>query len=147
MINAQAVKRVALISPRTSLATATAAGSTDRAGAEYAWITFACCAELNTNATGPSLAVQHADDTNASSFSTTGITAAETLDNTSAALKHFGVDLRGKKRYIRLLVTPATSSNDTIAFSADCELYRLAEAPSSTSDMVGSTNDAVTLVD
>lgn len=146
MISDIATKRVVLISPSTARVTATAAGTVDMAGARYGVFTVQFCSELNTNAVNPTVAVQQADDTNATSFSTTGIAAAIQTDLTAAHAVHVGVDWKTKKRYARLLITPGTATNDTIVYAAEAELSRMAEAPGSTSEMIGSTNDTFALV-
>lgn len=145
-IEAQTVKYVSLIAAGTARATATAAGTVDAGQANYAWFRVSFQSELNTNAVNPTVAIQQADDTNASSYSTTGINAAISTDLTAAMVQHVGVDLRGKKRYLRCLITPGTATNDTVVYTADVALSRLNEGPSGTAEMVGSTNDAVTLV-
>ena len=146
MIHAQDAKRVELISPATARVTATAAGTVDCIGARYAWFHVSFCSELNTSAVNPTVAVQHSDDTTVTNFSTTGIAAAIQTDLTAAHGVHIGVDRKSKKRYMRLLITPGTATNDTIVYQSDVDLSRLEESPGSTSEMVGSTNDTVTLV-
>lgn len=146
MIRAQASKVLQLITPSTARVTATAAGTVDCIGADYAKFTVSFCSELNTNAVNPTIAIQQSDDTVVTNFSTTGVNAALSPDCTAANNVIVGVDLKSKKRYLRCLLTPGTASNDTIVMAVSCELSRLERAPSNTSDMVGSTNDSVTLV-
>lgn len=147
MINSQKVKRLRLIGPTTARVTVTQAATMDCLGADYALITVSMCSALTTNAVDPSIAVQHSDDTTVTNFSTTGITGAITTNSQAAKNNVIGVDLKSKKRYIRVLLTPGTTAtNDAIVMTVNAQLSRLEEAPSSTSEMVGSTNDAVTLV-
>ena len=48
---------------------------------------------------------------------------------------HYGIDLRGKKRYLRLAVTTATATNDNVTFSAIATLSDLNDAPNGTTSV------------
>jgi hypothetical protein len=79
-----------------------------------------------------SLSVQHSDDgTTFAAISGFPITSGlPTAVNTSTAVTNsyavVGVDLRGKRRYLRLAMTPGTSANSV---SAVCVLDNAGEAP------------------
>ncbi len=86
-----------------------------------------------------SLSVQHADVTESTSFvALAGFPITSGLPgtvNTSTAVTNsyavVGVDLRGKRRYLRLAVIGGTSANDT---SAVCVLDNPGQAPISAAD-------------
>ena len=124
--------------------TATQAATLDCIAADYATIIVALGSAANTNAVGPSLALQSSDDTVVTNFATVVANVTQTITNINLRVYH--VDQRAGKRYLRLLVTPATSTNDPITGSAVGILSIKEQAPSNTTAMVGSTNDAVTVV-
>ena len=132
-----------LATSMTNSATQTA--NLDCMGADWATILIPFAVELNTNGVGPTLSLLESDDTVATNFAT--ITANRTAEDLAAKkLVKYEVDLRARKRYLRLSVTTATATNDNVTFVAVGTLSRLGDAPSSTSDMVASTNDVVVLV-
>ena len=125
--------------------TATAGASIDCSGADYATITINFAIELNTNGATPTVSVLENDTTVVSNFTT--IVANRAEDLTAAHLVVYHVDMKYRKRYLRLTVTPGTTTNDVIVMGADMELSRKAISPGSTTEMVGSTNDAVVIVE
>ena len=108
----------------------TTTASLDTIGADYATLRVAFSEEINTNAVGPTILVQHGDGT---TFTTLSTRAAEDLSDPKVITYH--VDMRGKHRYLKMLVTPATASNDNITVSAIGTLYRQVEGPGATTDM------------
>jgi hypothetical protein len=102
----------------TDAATATAAGTLDCQGADYAVIQVHVTAEANTNSTNVSLDLLENDTTVVTNFATFNAATAVTLDNTAAAVQKFGVDMRGRKRYLRVTVTPDTTTNGAVGISA-----------------------------
>ena len=84
----------------------------DMAGADYASVVVVASAEANTNSTNVALTLAQSDGTNHTTITTT------TLDNTSAAKYEFHVNPNGKARYLRLTITPDSSTNGAVITSA-----------------------------
>lgn len=140
MLQERAVNDSLLISPRSMTNSATTTANLDTKGANYATIRVAFASEINTNAVGPTLVLSESDDTVVTNFSTLSTRSAEDL--TAARELHYGVDLRGRKRYLRLAVTTATTTNDNVTLSAIATLSDLENAPSGTTDVA----DAVVFI-
>lgn len=138
MISAlQAIKSDVLIAPVAKTNTATASASLDtvtsRGKANYARITLVFASEINTNAVGPTISLLHSDDTVVTNHAT--MVANRTAEDiTTAKSVCYHVDLRGKKRYLRLTVTTATATNDDITVAASYDLF-LGQEAASTTDM------------
>lgn len=135
----QILKSDVLIPPQAKTNSATASASLDtvttRGKANYARICVLFKSEINTNAVGPTISLLHSDDTVVTNHATmVANRTAEDITNAKSVTYH--VDLRGKKRYLRLTVTTATATNDDITLSASYDLM-LAQEPASTSDMGG----------
>ena len=121
-----------LIAPQAMTNSATVTANLDCQGASYATIRVALASEINTNAVGPTLSLLASDDTVATNFAT--ITANRTAEDITAAKEvTYGVDLRGKKRYLRLSVTTATATNDNVTLAAIATLSREEQMPAGTS--------------
>jgi hypothetical protein len=144
MIQTMKEKDFQLIASRAQTNTATASASFDTLGSDWATVTLNFGARLNTNAVGPTISLLESDDTVVTNHVT--ITANRVESLATAHLVRYEVDLRARKRYLRLTVTTATATNDDITHSALGTLSRLADSPDSTTDMVNSTNDAVVSV-
>ena len=140
MLQERAVNDSLLISPRSMTNSATTTANLDTKGANYATIRVAFASELNTNAVGPTLVLSESDDTVVTNFSTLSTRSAEDL--TAARELHYGVDLRGRKRYLRLAVTTATTTNDNVTLAAIATLSDLENAPSGTTGVA----DAVVFI-
>jgi hypothetical protein len=140
MLQERAINDSLLISPRSMTNSATTTANLDTKGANYATIRVAFASELNTNAVGPTLVLSESDDTVVTNFSTLSTRSAEDL--TAASELHYGVDLRGRKRYLRLAVTTATTTNDNVTLSAIATLSDLQNAPSGTTGVA----DAVVFI-
>ena len=112
----------------------------------YCSIVISLAAELNTNAGGPAISLLESDDTVVTNFAT--ITADRSGEDLTAAKNLiYHVDLRGRKRYLRLSVTSGTTdTNDDITFSANATISALKQGPSAVADMVASTSDSVVVV-
>lgn len=126
-----------LIAARVLTNNATATANLDTQGNSYATIVVNINSEANTNAVGPTIQLLHSDDTEATNFAT--ITSNITGDAIAAKPIVYGVDLRGKKRYLRLSVSTATATNDHHVISADAILSRMSIGPAGTTGIV-STN-------
>ena len=133
MIRERLVNDSLLISPRSQTNTQTNTANLDTKGASYATIRVAFASELNTNAVGPTLVLSHSDDTVVTNFAT--LDTQTGLDLTAAREVHYGVDLRGKKRYLRLAVTTATATNDNVTFVAVATLSDLENSPNGTTSV------------
>ena len=140
MIQAQRGKHALLITPVSGTADATA--NLDTIDADYATIDVALNAELTTDAVVPTLSLLESDDTVVTNFAT--IVADVTGDDVTAARLHtYHVDMRGRKRYLRLAVTYGTVvTDDAFIVSANSSLTRQVEAPGATGDM----SDLATIV-
>lgn len=106
-----------LIAPTTA-ATTVRTANLDISDCNYAEIRLCVSGELNTNATNVGVRLLESDDTTASNFATFNATYNFTLDNTSGAVAPLFVDTEGRKRYLRLEVTPDTTTNGTVIVSA-----------------------------
>ena len=126
-----------LIVSRALTNNATATANLDTNGADYATIVVNISSEANTNAVGPTISLLESDDTTASNFAT--VTADITGDVIAAKPIVYGVDLRGRKRYLRVSVSAPTATNDNITISSDAILSRMKQAPAGTTGIV-STN-------
>ena len=133
MIPQRLINDSLLIAPKAQTNSATTTANLDCRGANYATIRVAFASELNTNAVGPNLVLSESDDTVVTNFSTLStITGA---DLTAAREILYGVDLKARKRYLRLAVTTATATNDNITFSAVATLSDLENAPNGTTSV------------
>jgi len=133
-----------VIGPTAMTNSATQSASIDTVGADWATIRLGLKIELNTNAVGPTISLLESDDTVVTNHAT--IVANRVEDLTIGHAVIYQIDLRGRKRFLRLTVTTATATNDDVTVCAFDTLTRLGEAPSNTSDMVATTNDAVVLI-
>lgn len=113
----QALDRSILLAPVTAATTARTA-NLDTQGAKYATIEIVLGAEANTNSTNVAVQLSESDTTVATSFATFNSSFNRTLDNTAAMVGVFHVDLKGRKRYLRLTVTPDTTTNGAVISSS-----------------------------
>ena len=130
MIAERLVNDSLLISPKSMTNSATTTANLDTKGANYATIRVAFASELNTNAVGPTLVLSESDDTVVSNFATLDTQSA--VDLTAARELHYGVDRRGRIRYLRIAVSTATATNDTVTVAAVATLSDLQDAPNGT---------------
>lgn len=108
----QAAEYSLLIGP-SAAATTVRTANLDIAGADYATITVHASAEVNTNSTNVAIALLESDDsTDTTTFATFNTTYNFTLDNTAAAGAALHVDTNGRKRFLRLRVTPDTHTTN-----------------------------------
>lgn len=143
MIQVQSMTDTLLIAPISS--TAAASATYDLLGIDYATIRIPFASEVNTSAVTPTISLTEADTSNATNFAT--ITADRATEDITAAKELvYHVDCRSRKRYLKLTITPGTTTNDTAVLAAIVTASRKDQAPSSTTGMVATTNDAVVLV-
>lgn len=133
MIKERLVTDSLLIAPKAQTSSATTTANLDTKGAGYATIRVALASAINTNAVGPTLVLSESDDTVVTNFSAISTRTAESI--TAAKTIHYGIDLRGRKRHLRLAVTTATATNDNITFSAVATLTDLENAPNGTTSV------------
>lgn len=136
---AQNVTRSILIAPKSCASNTTTTANLDCAGADYATIEILLAAELNTNATGPTISLLEADDTNATSFATFSATFERTAEDcTASKVVVYHVQRKARKRYLRLSFTTPNSSNDVILMGAVANLEKeiLPTAASGQGDVV-----------
>lgn len=113
-----------LLAPSASAATTARTANLDCQGANYATIRLTLGAELNTNSTNVAVQLLESDDTTATNFATFNASFNRTVDNTAATIATFHVDLEGRKRYLRLAVTPDTTTNGVVVSSASASLMK-----------------------
>lgn len=117
----QAQDATLILAPVTAATTARTA-NIDCQGAHYATITIILGAEANTNAAGVSMQLLESDDTVATNFSTFNAVFNQTLDNTTGIVAVANVDLKGRKRYLRLALNPTTTTNGAVLSAAVASL-------------------------
>ena len=105
-----------MLAPVTAATTARTA-NLDTLGADYATIEIILGAEANTNSTNVVVQLSEADAATAA-FSTFNADFNRTLDNTSGIVAAYHVDLKARKRLIKLTVTPDTTANGAVISSA-----------------------------
>ena len=106
-----------VLAPITAATTARTA-NLDCQGVEYATFSITVGAGANTNTTGVAVTLQESDDTTASNFATFNSTYSLTIDNKSAARNAIlHVDMQGRKRYLRIGLTPDTTTNGAVLSS------------------------------
>ncbi len=134
-----------LISPVSVTNTNTATANLDTIGAAYATIRVALANIAQAtiaSADGVTIALSESDDTQVSNFTT--VVANRTGIKVGREVR-YEVDLKGRKRYLRLAVTPGTSgvTNEPVIVAAFGTLSIKENARTSTAAMVAGTNDAV----
>lgn len=132
------------IAPQAMTNSATLTANIDTIGVDYATIIVPISTGVNTNAVGPTLVLKESDDTVVTNFATWSTNCTQTaVTNTAAKNFIFHVDTRSRKRYIRLSITSATTTNDNITTGASTVLGRVGVAFPAASSMLVSTNDGV----
>lgn len=112
----QALDRSVVLAPITAATTARTA-AIDTQGADYATIEFIIGAEANTNSTNVALNLKESDTNAATAYVTFDSNFSVTADNTNAAVAVFNVDLKARKRYLQINVTPDTTTNGAVISS------------------------------
>lgn len=135
----QTIKTDVLIAPKSQTAAATTTANLDTVDAthgkaNYVRLVLSFASEINTSAVGPTISVLQSDDTTVTNFAT--IVANRTdEDLVGARSLVYNIDMRGKKRYLRLSVTTAThTTNDVITYAATYDLLQ-GQSPTSAADM------------
>ena len=112
-----------MLAPITA-ATTQRTANLDIADANYVEIRLVVGVEANTNSTNVAIRLLESDDTTASNFATFNAIYNFTLDNTAAAVAPLFIDAEGRKRYLRLEVTPDTTANGAVISSALASLHK-----------------------
>lgn len=144
-MNSNLTKKIGLaITPQAMTNSATITANIDTLNVDYATIIVPISTGVNTNAVGPTLVLKESDDTVVTNFATWATGCTQTaVTNSSAKNFVYQVDTRTRKRYIRLSITSATTTNDNITTGAVYVLGRVATAQPAASSMLASTNDGV----
>ncbi len=119
-----------LLSPQTITDQATLSARLDTNGAAWATIRINLGVEESTNATDASISLLHSDDTIVSNFAT--LRADVSSDYETAHIVRYEVDLRGRKRWLRLVYTHGTETGGNGSVSAIATLSRNRVAPATT---------------
>ena len=128
-----------LLVPTTAATTARTA-NLDCKGAHNATILVTIGAEANTNSTNVAIQLSESDTTVVTTFATFNAAFNRTVDNTGAVVAVNHLDLNGRKRYVRLTLTPDTTTNGAVLTSAVAALdkgFRDAKASSGDDVVVG----------
>lgn len=128
-----------LLVPTTAATTARTA-NLDCQGAHNATIVVTIGAEANTNSTNVAIQLSESDTTVVTTFATFNAAFNRTVDNTGAVVAVNHLDLNGRKRYVRLTLTPDTTTNGAVLTSAVAALdkgFRDAKASSGDDVVVG----------
>jgi len=131
----QNVERDLLINPASLTANSTTTARLDLADADYATLEIVFGAELNTNATGPSITLKQSDDTVVTNFATFNASFNRTAEDcTSAKIITYHLDPKALKRYVRVELTIPNSTNDPIIGGVISNLLK-SNSPTSTAVM------------
>lgn len=111
-----AARAVSVLIPAASATTARTA-SIDTSGANDCIVLVHVGAEANTNSTNVKVKLEEGDST--SSYATFSSDFNDVvLDNTSAVVGNYSIPLTGRKRYLKLTVTPDTTTNGAVVTSS-----------------------------
>lgn len=134
MIQAQNVKKVLIqVAGTTNAGTATL-GNIDTLGYDYATLDLVASTSNNTTNTLSVFKLQESDDTVATNFADVSgfvggtsftIPAAVTAATSQTVFSTFNVDLKARKRYLRVLASPVTTQD----FNLVAQLSRPEQAP------------------
>ena len=102
----------------SAAATTSRTANLDLAGIHNATILVSLGAELNTNSTNVAIQLSESDSTVATTFSTFSADFNRTVDNTGAVVAVNHLVCGPRKRYVKLTVTPDTTTNGPVLTSA-----------------------------
>lgn len=107
-----------VLAPSSSAATTARTANIDTTGALNCKILISLGAELNTNSTNVALQLSESNDTVVTNFVTFNASYNQTIDNTAATVTAYDIDLtQGRKKIIRLTLTPDTTTNGPVVSS------------------------------
>ncbi len=101
----------------SAAATTVRTATLDTTGADYATIVVNFGIELNTNSTNVVVSISEGDTTNSFSTFNSDFNSI-TVDNVAATIATRHIDLKGRKRYLLLTVTPDSTTNGPVITSA-----------------------------
>lgn len=110
MKSLQAIRAEMALAPQASATTARSA-AVDCAGAHYVTVVVPVSAEANTNSTNVIFDVLNSDTDAATAYVSLGTAL---IDNTAANVGVYNVNMVGKKRYLKVTVTPDTTTNGAV---------------------------------
>ncbi len=147
MIHALSNKIVVVLPSASQTNSATRTANLDTIGFDYATITLNLASALNTNQVAPTFQILECDLTaTASNFVTFNSNLNSIGSNTlaSGGARTACIDLRSRKRFLRLSLVTATATNDNLTCGVLATLSR-AEQPLAAGPATGSTNDTVSV--
>ena len=125
----QATKTVLALAPQAS-ATTERTALIDTSNASYAKIFIPISAEANTNSTNVVVDLLHSDDTVVTNFVSLG---TNLVDNTAAVVSVLNVNLIGKKKNLRVEVTPDTTTNGAVVVGSVIAELQMGTSPDESS--------------
>lgn len=126
----QAQKQTVLLVPQTETSAQTVTANLDCKGHKSVDITVIIGTQVNTNAVQPNVKLSESDDTVVTNFA--DVSGLSTTALSASGSVRFNVDLRKRKRYLKLTVNTGTATNDDIKVAALAILDRSEELPEST---------------
>lgn len=133
-----ASKTVVAISQASTTNAATASGNIDRLGYDFAEIDIIMATSNDVTNNPTVLKLSESDDTVVTNFANvsgfvgdTDFTIPNAVTNNGPQVVRFNVDLRGRKRYLKVSVSPVT----TQLITAVAHLHRGKEAPVSAAEV------------
>ena len=139
MKQSQAMDYSVLLAPVTA-ATTVRSAAFDVRGADYATILVTLGAELNTNSTNVTLQLAEGDAATGA-WTTFNASFNRVVDNTAGVVAVNHVDLKGRKGFLRITVTPDTTTNGPVLSSVigalDLEFKNVANSSNGDSVVVG----------
>ena len=136
MKNSQSMVASVIMAPVTAATTARTA-ALDTQNADYATIYVAVGAQANTNATAVLVNLKESDTNASTAYVTFNSSYSTSITNTAGAVAALNVDLKGRKRYLQVTVTPDTTTNGAVITSAIATLRKdLQLANSANADVV-----------
>ena len=112
-----------MLAPITA-STAVRTANLDCQDANYATVRVTLGVELNTNSTNVAMTLSESDDTVVTNFATFDASFNRTIDNAAGVVAVSHVDLNGRKRYLRLTLTPDSTTNGTVLSTAAAALCK-----------------------
>ena len=136
MKNSQSMVASVILAPVTAATTART-GALDCQNADYATIYLPIGAQANTNATAVAFNLKESDTNVAINYATFNASYSSTVTNTAGVVVALNVDLKGRKRYLQVSITPDTTTNGAVITSAIGTLRKdLQGANSANADVV-----------
>lgn len=144
MIELQKGRYEIMIPSQTITDGATVTANIDCRDGDYLSLIMNLGIEETTDATTAVLSILESDDTVVTNFAT--ITEDVNPAAVTAKLQLFHIDLRDRKRFIRVSFTAGTETGGNLPLGVTGVLSRLSTAPATTTDMVKSTNDIALVI-